>query len=107
LQAGKYAAFMQQFLGDYQRQKQAGTLPPNALSLSDPNSMLSKSMEAYKSPLASSIAGNGGIAPAPSNIPTPATTARYQPGDVVNTSEGPRRFKGGNFRDKSNWEPAS
>ena len=107
LQAGKYAAFMQQFLGDYQRQKQAGTLPPNALSLSDPNSMLSKSMEAYKSPLASAISGNGGIAPAPSNIPAPATTARYQPGDVVNTSEGPRRFKGGNFRDKSNWEPAS
>jgi hypothetical protein len=117
LQAGKYAAFMQQFLGDYQRQKLAGTLPPNALSLRDPNSMLSKAMEAYKSPLASAISGNGGIDTSPnfsdrftgtaSGVAAPATTSKYNPGDVVNTSEGPRRFKGGNFRDKKNWEPVS
>ncbi len=109
MQSGKYAAFMQEFLQEYQRQKAAGTLPPNALSLRDPNSLLSKSMEAYKSPLAAAISGNGGVTPAPtpSNVPRPATTPSYQPGDVVNTSEGPRRFKGGNFRDKANWEPIS
>lgn len=65
LQAGKYAAFMQQFLSEYQQQKAAGTLPPNALSLRDPSSMLSKAMEAYKSPLANAISGNGGITTAP------------------------------------------
>lgn len=65
LQAGKYAAFMQQFLSEYQQQKAAGTLQPNALSLRDPASLLSKSMEAYKSPLANAVAGNGGITTAP------------------------------------------
>jgi hypothetical protein len=111
LQSGKYAAFVQQFLGDYQRQKATGALPPNALSLRDPNSLLSKTMEAYKSPLAAAISGNGGVSatptPAPSSVPPPATASKYSPGDVVNTSEGPRRFKGGNFRDKANWEPVS
>jgi len=117
LQSGKYAAFMQQFLGDYQRLKAEGTLPPNALSLRDPNSLLNKSMEAYKSPMAQAISGNGGISATPfserftgeqsSGVQPPATTTKYNAGDVVNTSEGPRRFKGGNFRDKKNWEPVS
>lgn len=110
LQVGKYAAFQQQFFGEYQRQRAAGTLPPNALNLSDPNSLISKMMEPYKSPLAAAIGGNGGISVAPSgpsNVPPPATAPKYNTGDVVNTSEGPRRFKGGNFRDKANWEPAS
>lgn len=78
LQSGKYASFMQQFLEDYQRQKAAGTLPPNALSLRDPNSLLSKTMEAYKSPLAAAISSNGGVgapAPAPRNDAMPAIPA--------------------------------
>ena len=109
MQSGKYAAFMQDFLQQYQQQKAAGTLPPDALSLRNPNSLISKTMESYKSPLANAISGNGGVAPAaaPSNVPAPATTTKYNAGDVVQTSEGPRRFKGGNFRDKKNWEPVS
>lgn len=109
MQSGKYAAFMQEFLQEYQRQKAAGTLPPNALSLRDPNSLLSKSMEAYKSPLAAAIGGNGGVKPPPPPAASAAAPEppKYQPGDVVNTSEGPRRFKGGNYRDKANWEPVS
>jgi hypothetical protein len=97
LQAGKYAAFMQQFLSDYQRQKAAGTLPPNALSLRDPNSMLSKAMEAYKSPLAAAIGGNGGIgAPAPRNDAMPAIPAPDQraPGSIYETPRGKMKWTG-------------
>lgn len=82
MQAGKYATFMQEFLPEYQRQKAAGTLPPNALSLRDPNSLLSKSMEAYKSPLAAAISGNGGIGIAPTpqaaaSMPTVTSKAEF------------------------------
>lgn len=115
LQSGKYPMFLQQFLSEYQRQKTAGTLPANALSLRDPTSLLNKSMEAYKSPLATAISGNGGVSTSfsdrfsgdASGVQPPATVSKYNAGDVVNTSEGPRRFKGGNFRDKKNWEPVS
>lgn len=98
LQSGKYAAFMQQFLSDYQRQKTAGTLPPNALSLRDPNSLLSKTMEAYKSPLAAAISGNGGVgaAPAPRNDTMPAIPpASERPaGSVYETPRGKMKWTG-------------
>src|SRR5882724_5722371 len=98
LQAGKYAAFMQQFLSEYQSKKADGTLPPNALSLRDPSSMLSKAMEAYKSPLANAISGNGGIsaAPAQRNDVMPAIpSANQRPaGSIYQTSRGPMKWTG-------------
>jgi hypothetical protein len=96
LQAGKYASFMQQFLGDYQRQKNAGTLPANALSLRDPNSMISKMIEPNKSPLAASISGNGGVGPAPRNDVMPAIPAANQrpAGSVYQTPRGPMKWTG-------------
>lgn len=99
MQAGKYATFMQEFLPEYQRQKAAGTLPPNALSLRDPNSLLSKSMEAYKSPLAAAISGNGGIgAPAapPRNDAMPAIPAASErpAGSIYDTPRGKMKWTG-------------
>lgn len=97
LQAGKYAAFMQDFLAEYQRQKMAGTLPPNSLTLSDPDSLISKMIQPNKSPLAAAIGGNGGIgAPAPRNDAMPAIPpASERPaGSVYETPRGKMKWTG-------------
>lgn len=99
MQAGKYATFMQEFLPEYQRQKAAGTLPPNALSLRDPNSLLSKSMEAYKSPLAAAISGNGGIGatPAPPRndaMPVIPAAGERPVGSIYDTPRGKMKWTG-------------
>lgn len=116
LQSGKYAAFMQQFFGEYQRQKAAGTLPANALSLRDPTSLLSKTMEAYKSPLASAISGNGGIGgglpPASSitgisNEPAPVATSTARPAAAKPPEKGTIKdgyeFLGGSPGSAASW----
>jgi hypothetical protein len=97
LQVGKYASFMQDFLQQYQQQKLAGTLPPDALSLRNPNSLISKAMEAYKSPLAAAIGGNGGVAVTPAKrddvmpaIPPPD----QRPPGLYNTPKGNLRWTG-------------
>lgn len=98
MQAGKYASFMQEFLQEYQKQKMAGTLPPDALSLRNPNSLISKMMEAYKSPLAAAVSGNGGIkpmAPAPRNDVMPAIPpADQRPVGVYETPRGKLKWTG-------------
>lgn len=43
-----YANFMYSFMPEYKRQKQAGTLKPNALDMSDPNSLISQQMKQFK-----------------------------------------------------------
>jgi hypothetical protein len=43
-----YATFMQTFLPEYIAKSRAGTLPPNALDVKDPNSMISQSMAPFK-----------------------------------------------------------
>jgi len=46
--ADKYAGFMQDFLPQYLAKSRSGTLPPNALDLNDPKSMISQSLQPYK-----------------------------------------------------------
>jgi hypothetical protein len=70
LAAGKYAAFVQTFLPQYMAQKRAGTLPPNALDMNDPKSLISQSMQQYLGPLSKSlnnqVKANGGVGAPPS-----------------------------------------
>lgn len=70
----KFVGFMQAFMGEYMKQSRAGTLPPNALNLNDPESLISKTIAQYRNPLAQSISGNGGVQirpPAAPEIPAP------------------------------------
>jgi hypothetical protein len=43
-----YATFVQSFVPQYLAKERAGTLPPNALDVKDPNSMISQSMAPFK-----------------------------------------------------------
>lgn len=43
-----YALFVQHFIPQYLAASRAGTLPPNALDVKDPNSMISQAMEPFK-----------------------------------------------------------
>jgi hypothetical protein len=45
---GNYAKFAQAFIPQYQAAVRAGTLPPNALDVKDPESMISKAMAPFK-----------------------------------------------------------
>lgn len=99
LQAGKYASFMQDFLQDYQQQKAAGTLPANALSLRDPKSLINQKMDSYRSPLASAIGGNGGIATSPASARNDAMPAIPPPdqrpaGSIYETPRGKMKWTG-------------
>lgn len=71
-----YASFVQQFVPNYLRQYRAGTLPPDALNMNDPNSLISKSMAQFKrSPaqmMQDRITELGDIAPVNGATPTPA-----------------------------------
>jgi len=43
-----YSTFMQTFVPQYLAKQRAGTLPPNALDVKDPNSMISQAMAPFK-----------------------------------------------------------
>ena len=58
----KFAGFMASFLTEYQRQSRAGTLPPNALDLNDPKSLISQKLAPYRNDLAGSISVMGASA---------------------------------------------
>jgi ribosomal protein L9 len=63
--SANYAAFISDFIPRYQSMSRAGTLPPNALDLKDPKSMISQSLEPYKRSLTDrmmdAVERNGGI----------------------------------------------
>lgn len=75
-----YANWAQTFIPKYLAMSRAGTLPPNALDVKDPNSMISQSMAPYKRTVAqraqdymSSLGGMGGSpAAAPPTVTTKA-----------------------------------
>ena len=81
LASGKFAGFMQNFLGSYLRQSRSGTLPPNALDLNDPESLISKTIAPYKSPLAGIIQSNGGVGTVPAAAPAAPKPAPAQVND--------------------------
>lgn len=66
----KYVGFMHNFMGQYLTLSREGKLPPNALDLNDPKSLISTTMQQYKPSLGDVISGNGGIGS------PPATTAK-------------------------------
>jgi hypothetical protein len=64
-----YANFMQTFVPEYLAKYRAGSLPPNALDVRDPNSMISQAMAPFKRSQADRmrdyVAGTGGLGSAP------------------------------------------
>ena len=116
LNPGAYASFYYNFIHNiYMPQRAAGTLPPNALDISDPKSLISQAIAPYKSPIAKIISGNGGIgAASAATSAAPAAAAKpalkksgYQKGDVQPFNGHNYQFQGGNWRDKNNWKPIS
>lgn len=84
-----YSTFMQSFIPQYLAKSRDGTLPPNALDVKDPNSMISQAMAPFKRTAAQRMkdymsvmegAGGGGPPGAP-----PAAAAAAAP-------EGPKRI---------------
>lgn len=95
--ADKYAAFMQSFLAEYQKQKRAGTLPPNWGDLTDPNSLISQSVKPYRMGIGEAVSANGGVsapAPAPAKAAAPA----------IGAVKAGYRFKGGDPSKPESWE---
>jgi hypothetical protein len=100
-----YSRFVQSFLPQYLQQTRAGTLPPNALDLSDPNSLISKSIAPYKRTPAQMLAdrikevqilGNDSAATpsvAPVKVATPADAAKLTPGTHYVTPDGQERIR--------------
>jgi hypothetical protein len=100
---GNYAKWAQTFIPQYQAQSRAGTLPPNALDVKDPNSMISQSMAPFKRTIAqrtqdylSVVSGGEGspsnrpgpaIAP-PTRVTSPAEAAKLSPGTRYQTPDG-------------------
>lgn len=58
----KYVGFMQNFMSQYMKMSREGTLPPNALDLNDPESLISKTLAPYKPSMGDAVSGNGGVA---------------------------------------------
>lgn len=74
-----YSSFMQSFIPQYLAKSRAGTLPPNALDVKDPNSMISQAMAPFKRTpsqrMSDYVAGAGGLGGGP-------TAAARKVGDV-------------------------
>lgn len=109
----RYATFLQKFIPEYLKQQRAGTLPSNALSLDDPKSLISQSMEGLKltpqqkmmGAIFKRIGGGGDITPdmlgalqgeQPKQKPTitlPALKDRVV-GEIYRTNSGNRKWTG-------------
>lgn len=94
-----FASFVQNFIPDYLRKARAGTLPPDALNMNDPNSLISKSLSQFqRSPtqrLQDRIGELGGIGEAPAAASTPPAVGEVRSG---------YRFKGGDPAKRESWE---
>jgi hypothetical protein len=81
-----YSAFMQTFVPEYLAKQRAGTAPPNALDLKDPNSMISQALAPFKRTGAqrlsdyTNMVGGIGSKPEPAEQPSNQMTRMY--GDV-------------------------
>lgn len=80
-----FGKFAYQFIPDYIRQSRAGTLPPDALDLNNPNSLISKAMAPFKRTPQQMMMdrATGGIdfgtrqAPAPTEMPKITSQSEY------------------------------
>ena len=113
----KALAFQLKFTQDYLRQQRGGTLPPNALDLSDEHSLISQAMkEATGGPsqtVPAAIHANGGIgAPIPAYTAPAQGAAKPVATEPIAPAKGSLRsyqgmqyeFQGGNWRDPKNWK---
>ena len=99
---GEFAGFYYKFIHDvYLPQKRDGTLPPNALDVNDPQSLISQSISAVINArgqtLAKQIAANGGVTPLPVYSAPAAKPAAPKPPEV-GSIHGGYRLKGGDPR---------
>jgi hypothetical protein len=96
---GNYAKWAQTFIPQYQAMSRAGTLPPNALDVKDPDSMISKSMAPFKRSIQQrtqdylSTLGGGESKPGPAIAPptkvtSPSDAAKLAPGTRYQTPDG-------------------
>jgi hypothetical protein len=106
-----YQQFYYDFIhNQYLPAKVAGKLPPDALDMKNPDSMISKAISAAQPDTATTVHANGGV-----GAPLPVYTAPAKPAAPAALPVGTERsfqgttykFKGGNQLDKANWEPAS
>lgn len=95
----KVAAFNLAFMTEYQKQKAAGTLPANALDLSDPKSLISQTLMSYRPPLAQAVLANGGVGPRINTAPVPAAVFKPPSDWMVNRARGQYRDPAGNLYD--------
>ena len=109
-----YQQFYYDFIhNQYLPAKVAGTLPPDALDMKNPESMISKAINAAQPSLPTVVQANGGVgAPLPTYIAPAkgAPTQSVRPPEVNETREfqgTTYKFKGGNWRDQKNWEPVT
>jgi hypothetical protein len=96
-----YAKWAQTFIPQYLAKSRSGTLPPNALDVKDPTSLISQSMAPFKRSVAqraqdylSTLNGTG--APAPRNDPMPAVPPATQrdAGSIYETPRGKMKWTG-------------
>jgi hypothetical protein len=102
---GGFAKFYYDFIhNQYLPNKVAGTLPPDALDMSQPNSMISKALAAIPGgpakTLPAAIGANGGV-----GAPLPTYTAPKPP--AVGETRSGYVFQGGNPADPKNWKPGT
>jgi hypothetical protein len=106
-----YQQFYYDFIhNQYLPAKVAGKLPPDALDMKNPDSMISKAISAAQPDVAAVAHANGGV-----GSPLPVYTAPAKPAAPAALPVGTERsfqgttykFKGGNQLDKANWEPVS
>lgn len=93
LNPGAYENFVHDFLPKYLAAKRSGQLEPDALDLTNPKSLISRSIAPYKSPMADvlkgSIAAGGGI-PVPGAAPTVPPVKIATPADALKLKPGTR-----------------
>lgn len=112
---GGFAKFYYDFIhNQYLPAKVGGTLPPDALDMSQPNSMISKALSAATggpgAQLPAAIGANGGVGGPPLPVYTapakPAAAPPALPAGTERSFQGTTyKFKGGNQLDQKNWEP--
>ncbi len=109
---GGFAKFYYDFIhNQYLPNKVAGTLPPDALDMSQPNSMISKALAAASGgpgvTVPAAIGANGGLPVYTAPAKAPPVARPPETGETRQYQGTTYKFKGGDFRDQKNWEPVS
>jgi len=96
--SANYASFMQAFIPQYLEKVRSGTLPPNALNLNDPTSMISQSLQPYKSTMQDRLRAN---ATAPATEPAQRKADNVVPPSLRGIADLDYSAKRQQYRDRS------